>query len=430
MAKINAMKLNADGPTLMNTIRANATQVYQDRIPEATADNIREVGTSILQYQAQANEFVDALVNRIGLVIINSRMAHNPLAPMKKGMMALGQSIEDIYVDLINAQVYSPREAENTLFKRSLPNVYSVFHKVNSQLEYPLTISNEQLKMAFLDYASLDRFIAKLVDSMYSSATQDEYLQMKALLKEYGDKGFYSTVTIPVIEDTASATEAMVQIKATSDAMTFMSQKYNSAGVWNLTPKDDQYLLVTPVINARLDVEVLAKAFNMSRSEFTGHIIVLDELGGLEDMGIAALLVDREWMQVYDTLRTFKTAYNGKGMYWNYFYHVWMIYSVSRFYNAVAFVTGTPTITTFNVEPTAVTLSAGQSVQIVPTVEGTNNPSSRATYIISGNTDNETYVTPLGKVVLGSKEEGPTITVKCTSVVDADKTANCVITVA
>lgn len=426
-----ATTLQADGTQLLNTIRANASQIYQDRIPEATANNITAVGSAILGFEPAQNEFVDALVNRIGLVLINSRIAWNPLKPLKKGMLELGQSIEDVYIDLIKAQTYSPRDAENDLFKRSLPDVYSIFHKVNSQLKYPLTISNEQLKMAFISYQGLDRFISKLVDSMYSSATQDEFLQMKALINDYGTKGLFQTVTISPIVDSASALEAMVQIKAMSDRFTFMSQNYNAAGVWNLCPKDEQYLLVTPEINARLDVEVLAKAFNMGRSEFTGHVIVLDDFGGLEDNGVECVLVDKEWMQVYDTLRTFKTAYNGSGMYWNYFYHVWMIYSTSRFYNAVAFVSGTPTVTTFTVSPETATVAPGGSVQVVPSVVGTNNPTSTATYALTGATDNETFVTPLGKVVLGTKETGTSNTITCTatSIADNTKTATCTITV-
>lgn len=74
----------ANGVNVLNVIRQNATAVYQDRIPEATADNLHEVGDAILTYEAQANEFVNALVNRIGLVILNNRMATNPLAALKR----------------------------------------------------------------------------------------------------------------------------------------------------------------------------------------------------------------------------------------------------------------------------------------------------------------------------------------------------------
>ena len=425
----------ANGVNVLNVIRQNATAVYQDRIPEATAENLHEVGDAILTYEAQANEFVNALVNRIGLVILNNRMATNPLAALKKGRLAVGETIEEIYIDVIKAQTYDPRAAQDTLFKRHLPNVSSVFHSVDSQLNYPLTISNEQLRKAFLSYDSLDRFIAGLVDSMYKSATLDEFIQMKQLISEWNENSRFIVEPITAVTDAASACEAMIKIKAVSDGMTIFNNQMNYAGVWTSTPKDEQYLITTPDFNARMDVDVLAAAFHMDKAEFAGHVIVVDNIGDLGDDGIEAILVDKNWYQVYDYLRTFKTAYNGEGLYWNYFYHVWMVYSLSPFANAVAFGTAAPTVTTLTVTPTTATVKAGGTVQITTTVTGTGDPTSKCTFALTGNTDPETVVSTMGKVILGSKETGSLgtsknqITVTATSVQDTTKTATCTITV-
>lgn len=419
----------ANGVNVLNVIRQNATAVYQDRIPEATAENLHEVGDAILTYEAQANEFVNALVNRIGLVILNNRMATNPLAALKKGRLAVGETIEEIYIDVIKAQTYDPRAAQDTLFKRHLPNVSSVFHSVDSQLNYPLTISNEQLRKAFMSYDSLDRFIAGLVDSMYKSATLDEFIQMKQLISEWNNNGRFIVEPIAPVTDAASAREAMIKIKAVSDGMTIFNNQMNYAGVWTSTPKDEQYLITTPDFNARMDVDVLAAAFHMDKAEFAGHVIVVDNIGDLGDDGIEAILVDKNWYQVYDYLRTFKTAYNGEGLYWNYFYHVWMVYSLSPFANAVAFGTATPTVTTLTVTPETATVKAGGTVQITTSVTGTGDPTSKCSFALTGNTDPETAVNSMGKVILGSKETGPTITVTATSVQDTSKTGTCTITV-
>ena len=425
----------ANGANVLNVIRQNATAVYQDRIPEATADNLHEVGDAILTYEAQANEFVNALVNRIGLVILNNRMATNPLAALKKGRLAVGETIEEIYIDVIKAQTYDPRAAQDTLFKRHLPNVSSVFHSVDSQLNYPLTISNEQLRKAFMSYDSLDRFIAGLVDSMYKSATLDEFIQMKQLISEWNNNGRFIVEPITAVTDAASAREAMIKIKAVSDGMTIFNNQMNYAGVWTSTPKDEQYLITTPDFNARMDVDVLAAAFHMDKAEFAGHVIVVDNIGDLGDDGIEAILVDKNWYQVYDYLRTFKTAYNGEGLYWNYFYHVWMVYSLSPFANAVAFGTATPTVTALTITPTTATVKAGGTVQITTSVTGTGDPTSKCTFALAGNTDPETAVNTMGKVILGSKETGSLgnsknqITVTATSVQDKSKTATCTITV-
>lgn len=425
----------ANGVNVLNVIRQNATAVYQDRIPEATAENLHEVGDAILTYEAQANEFVNALVNRIGLVILNNRMAANPLAALKKGRLAVGETIEEIYIDVIKAQTYDPRAAQDTLFKRHLPNVSSVFHSVDSQLNYPLTISNEQLRKAFLSYDSLDRFIAGLVDGMYKSATLDEFIQMKQLISEWNENKRFIIEPITAVTDAASAREAMIKIKAVSDGMTIFNNQMNYAGVWTSTPKDEQYLITTPDFNARMDVDVLAAAFHMDKAEFAGHVIVVDNIGDLGDDGIEAILVDKNWYQVYDYLRTFKTAYNGEGLYWNYYYHVWMVYSLSPFANAVAFGTATPTVTALTVSPESATVKAGGSVQITTSVTGTGDPTSKCTFAIAGNTDPETVVNTMGKVILGSKEKGSLgtgknqITVTATSVQDTSKTATCTITV-
>lgn len=424
-----------NGVNVLNVIRQNATAVYQDRIPEATAENLHEVGDAILTYEAQANEFVNALVNRIGLVILNNRMATNPLAALKKGRLAVGETIEEIYIDVIKAQTYDPRAAQDTLFKRHLPNVSSVFHSVDSQLNYPLTISNEQLRKAFLSYDSLDRFIAGLVDSMYKSATLDEFIQMKQLISEWNENSRFIVEPITAVTDAASAREAMIKIKAVSDGMTIFNNQMNYAGVWTSTPKDEQYLITTPDFNARMDVDVLAAAFHMDKAEFAGHVIVVDNIGDLGDSGIEAILVDKNWYQVYDYLRTFKTAYNGEGLYWNYFYHVWMVYSLSPFANAVAFGTAKPTVTALTVNPTTTTVKPGGTLQITTTVTGTGDPTSKCTFAIAGNTDPETVVSTMGKVILGSKETGSLgvskkeITVTATSVQDTTKTATCTITV-
>ena len=425
----------ANGANVLNVIRQNATAVYQDRIPVATAENLHEVGDAILTYEAQANEFVNALVNRIGLVILNNRMATNPLAALKKGRLAVGETIEEVYIDVIKAQTYDPRAAQDTLFKRHLPNVSSVFHSVDSQLNYPLTISNEQLRKAFMSYDSLDRFIAGLVDSMYKSATLDEFIQMKQLISEWNNNGRFIVEPITAVTDAASAREAMIKIKAVSDGMTIFNNQMNYAGVWTSTPKDEQYLITTPDFNARMDVDVLAAAFHMDKAEFAGHVIVVDNIGDLGDDGIEAILVDKNWYQVYDYLRTFKTAYNGEGLYWNYFYHVWMVYSLSPFANAVAFGAATPTVTALTVTPTTATVKAGGTVQITTSVTGTGDPTSKCTFALAGNTDPETAVNTMGKVILGSKETGSLgnsknqITVTATSVQDKSKTATCTITV-
>ena len=103
MAKVSAPLNTFDLPgvatsvtavDVLNSIRATASAEYQNRIPEATRENIADVGNAMMNYQPAQNEFLNALVNRIGLVVIQNKLWANPLAPFKRGMLDFGDSIE------------------------------------------------------------------------------------------------------------------------------------------------------------------------------------------------------------------------------------------------------------------------------------------------------------------------------------------------
>ena len=52
---------------ILNTIRENASEIYQQRVPEATRANIQEVGEAITDPNnaVVANEFMSTLLNMI-----------------------------------------------------------------------------------------------------------------------------------------------------------------------------------------------------------------------------------------------------------------------------------------------------------------------------------------------------------------------------
>jgi len=104
---------------LLNAIRTGASADYQERVPEATQENLALVGTSILDYSQARNEFTDALFNKIGLSVIKNKLFENPLREFKKGQLEDGADIEEIFVDIIKASAYDPITAETELFKRA-----------------------------------------------------------------------------------------------------------------------------------------------------------------------------------------------------------------------------------------------------------------------------------------------------------------------
>lgn len=417
-------KLTANSVDILNAVRNSASSTYQERIPVATQDNIREIGNAMMSYQATQNEFLSALVNRIGRVLITSKMYENPLRMFKKGMLEFGETVEEIFVQVAKAHQFDPNTAEKEVFKREIPDVLAAFHRMNTQNFYKATISNDQLRQAFLSYDGITDLIARIVDQMYTGANFDEFLIMKQLIVDGVNDGKFNIVTIP--EPTAENAKSIVStIKGISNKLEFMSSDYNYLGVLTHTRKEDQILIIDAAFDAIIDVEVLASAFNMSKAEFMGQRVLIDNFGTLT--GAYAALVDREWFMVFDNFINFTEQYNGEGLYWNYWYHVWKTYSTSPFCNAILFTTQTQAITSVTISPKTATLAKGANQQFTATVVGTGYVDKSVVWTVSGNSDTKTTINNSGLLHVGEDEtNGLTVTV--TSVVDGEKSDTATVT--
>lgn len=386
--------LNASSVDILNAIRNSASTNYRDFVPTATntTESIRRIGEIIMQYTPLQNEFLNALVNRIARVIITSKMYTNPLSMFKKGLIDFGETIEEIFVNIANPHQYDVEESESKVYAREIPDVRAAFHTLNYKKFYKQTIQNKDLNQAFLSWDGITDLISRIVDAMYTAANYDEFVTTKYMLAKAILDGRLSAITVYAND----AKDAVTKIKGVSNALTFMSNNYNVAGVQTFTDKDDQYLLVNSQFDSEIDVEVLASAFNMSKAEFMGHRILIDGFGTLdvarlnalfkddpnyeepsEDAlkalnAIPAVLVDKNFFMIFDNMYEFTENYNGQGLYWNYFYHTWKTFSMSPFANAIVFVPAVPSVTSVTVSPSAVTCKKGQSVQLSVAVETEN----------------------------------------------------------
>ena len=367
--KIAVNTLNASTIDILNTIRANASLEYQNSVPEVTkATDIPKVGEVLYGYPALANQFINALVNRIALVRVNSATFNNAYAELKKGYLEFGETVEEVFVGIAKAREFSAEKAEARELKRTLPDVRSAFHTMNYRVQYPITIQDEDLRMAFLSINGVQDLIAKIVDAVYTAAEYDEFLLFKYLMI----KAITSGKMYPIAFDDADIKNAAKAFRGASNQLTFMSTKYNASGVHTTTPREDQYIFMDSTFNAEFDVDVLASAFNMEKATFIGKLKLIDDWTTFDserfdvimagsDMiepitqnelalmaNVKAVLIDSEWFQIYDNANRMTEKYVASGMYWNYFYNVWKTVSSSPFSNAIVFVTNSATITPAN----------------------------------------------------------------------------------
>lgn len=410
---------------IVNAIRNSGSENFQRYVPLANAENIVQVGQGILINQQLQNEFITSLVERIGLVVIQQVSLSNPLKKFKRGTMPQGRTIEDIFVDITVEKKYDPEDAETTVFKREIPNVKTLFHERNRQSFYEQTIQEDSLKSAFISWGNFESFVSRIISAIYNSAEVDEYKYMMLLADNYYSKGLFKVEKVVKPDTETTAREFVKKVRSTATKMTlpFGSRDYNALAVHTRSDMEDLHLLINADLEATVDVEVLAKAFNMDKTTFLGHVTVID---GFDSEGLEAILVDREWYMVYDTLQKMETIRNPKGLYWNYFYHVWQVLSVSRFANAVAFVTGdVAEVTQVIIDPVIASIKQGRNHKFNAFVRQTDTVKYEPVWTVVGAGTTEvqlgTSIDEKGVLTIGATQTGE-LKVVATVTFDTDKT--------
>lgn len=363
--KIAISTLNASTLDIINTIRANASQTYQQYVPEITQEKeLAKVGDVLYGYPKLANEFITALVNRIAAVRIKSADFNNKYANLKKGYLEFGDTVVEYFVQIAKAREFSAEKAEKREFKRTIPDVRSAFHVMNYKVQYPITIQNEDLRQAFTSFGGVEDLIAKIINSVTVAAEYDEFLLFKYLIIKAVSHG----KMFPVGVNGADLKNYAVTFRGLANKLEFISTKYNDAGVHTNTDKRSLRVFMDADFNADFDVNVLASAFNMEKADFIGKLQLIDDWTTFDNdrfdviregsdcieevtdaelalmANVKAIIIDEEWFQVYDNLSMFSETYVASGLYWNYFYNIWKTVSSSPFSNAIVVVDNTATI--------------------------------------------------------------------------------------
>lgn len=387
---------------ILNYIHQDASTYYQKFVPKASVDkdNIKQIGAVIMGDATLRNEFISSLVNRIGFVTLTNRVWENPWAVFNKGLVEYGTTVEEIFVDLAKPFEYNVEAGVDNQYKRQIPDVKAAFHVLNWQKFFKVTIQEKDLKQAFLGWDGVQDIISKIIESLSTGLNYAVFMTMKYMIARVILKGQGNAVEVPTVS-AANMKTIIAGIKEISNNWTFLNRKNNLAGVANHTPKDAQYLILTNEFDAIMDVEVLASAFNMDKTEFYGHRILVDGFGEIDndfmkdlftdtngvtsDMyvpitddekaalaKIPAILIDSKFMQIYQNMHEMTEKFNGESIYWNYWLHEWMTFSVSPFAQRMTFVQGTPAVNSIMISPSEATIGVGQRVQLTANVTASN----------------------------------------------------------
>lgn len=340
------MAKNIATPEMLNAIRNDASPTYQAIVPEATRANLLDVGNPIVNnYQKVANEFIDALVNKIIFTVVERQTWKNPLSRLRRNDIPLGFDVEMVQTNPAAAEQYGTGNAEMaSLLTEKLPDSATAYFRLNRKDRYKVTIYNNVLRHAFTSWSNLEDMIAQITDSLYNGNAIDEFLYTKQLISSALAQNKIQTKTTVMPVNEATGKQFMNAVRGLSTAFTFPSAQYNNyqlnggtSARMTWSPIERQIILVRGDVASAVGVDVLSAAFNLNYADYLAPQIIVDSFD--DDGKILAVVADERAFFIATQLRQFAEFFNAAVLGWQYYYHAWDWFSLNPLYNAVALVT-------------------------------------------------------------------------------------------
>lgn len=430
MAIVKTLKSTVTGLDMYNAIRNDAvTNEFRERIPEGTLTNLKDVQQAMAEYTPSYNEFMSALINRIGLVLLNYKLWSNPLGQFKR-KLEYGQTIEEIQTDLIKSELVDPKET-NDPFKKNIPPVGVIFHNVDRQQTYTVTINEDRVRTAFISWDGIKQLTDSVISSLYNQYYLDDYLCCREVLFDALEHKKGLMVPCPYVQDEDTGKNFLKLVKLYAEKMHFLTNKYNAYGFYTFTDRQSLVLFVTPDTKNVLDVDVLAYVFQASMTNIDFQVIVVDEL----PYGVSGVLCDAEFLRIYNYTERSTSLFNPKDLSTQYFLNTRNVYSSSIFKNFVGFADPAK-ISTFQIDPTegSVTGTSGGSLNFTTTIKYTPGivfEDCVPVYSVAPVKEGVTIDADSGILTFtpGAATTGETYTVTATSSLDSGVTSTATVTV-
>lgn len=342
----------------LNAIREISSEIYHQYVPVIEDDtNIGQFADPIINNKVVQNEFISSLINRIVYTQFEIKYFRNPLQVLEGDQIPLGYQGQEIYVNPAKGRKFNPDDFAGLLAKYE-SDVKVQYMSLNMDVQYPVSILRQSLKKAFVSWTDLETFIDQLSNSLYNGAYIDEFKFTKNIVSgAYKDnKAIIEKISAPNTEDLAK----QFITKARTLFLNFQtpSSNYNA---WNkmggygrpivtFTAPEDIIFIIKNDLRAYIDVNVLASAFNIDKTELLGNIITVDNFDVYDDdnnkifdgSNIVGLIADKRWFRIKRQDMFLDTFYNPNNRTWQYYLNLIKMYNFSLFANGVIFATELP----------------------------------------------------------------------------------------
>lgn len=330
-------------PEYPNRGLTNAELIKYLELPE---DIITDLNTlQGQQFVAKANEFLEALYNKVVYSRVFSMDFSNPFKKFDSYPVKFGDTIENIFVEIPKGYKYD-KDATDP-FARVNPVVKAFYASINYEMQYESTIYDSLLRRACLNEYGFMNLIDTILANLAKAVSIDEYFATIKLLSNANIfKGGIETIE-------AGADDAQTAAKATKIIVDTVSQfklpmtANNKSGVMTATPPSRVLIIMKYGLKNSINLDYLTGLFNLSKVGDMPEIIEVDGFkvaqdngqGGEELVGedIDFMIIDTDGFDMHVALQDGGMIYNPKGKYTNHFYNLWKIMSFKLFTNARAF---------------------------------------------------------------------------------------------
>ena len=420
--------------TALNAIRETSIQdntLFARYVPEIQPDtDIGSYAAAITADQNVYNEFFQRLVKKIVYSQVETREFRNKLKGLEGDRLPLGAIGEEIYINPIKGRRFNVDDFAGLLAKYDA-DMKVQYPTINSDIQYPVTITRAKAKTAFTSWEALGNFITGITDALYNGAYIDEYNLTKSLVVDA-----YKTNSVQIETITAPTTAATADAFITKARELFLNMQeptsdynawakvggYGNAVITWSRPEDIVFILRND-ISSVVDVLSLAQAFNLEFKTLLGNIYTVKEFtdaSGEANDKILGIMADRSWFRIKSQDFELDEFYNANNRTWQMYLNVTKMYQYSLFANAVVFATAAPTVKptkiTFNETAPTVEEDATVKLSVVTepfqandTITYTSSDSTKATVAADSNDNKKCVVT-------GVADGSVTITATCGNV--------------
>lgn len=343
-------KLDMTNINMLNAVRQTMSVDYRDRVPVATRENIADIAKTLTDpYNPMArNELVPALVNLIASQSISTEAFRNPLRVLNSNAMPYGNGEQEVYVNFAQGYAHDANISIEDATAIYDSYIMALYHVINFNNDYPVTIWFEDMRGAFLDDYGLRSLVQAKVESVVSACNWDEFMTAKELIASAKRAGHVYPVHVEAVTDQESANALAKQIQSYIDKIQFPNPLYNFAGATSAAKEDTILLFVDPDTKAAMNVDSYASAYNLDRMIPKAQQVLIDNFNN--EKGIVAVLVDKRFFKIREQYRMMVQDNVNRGLRWNNTYTVKEMFSYSLFYPIIVFTTETVSITSLTTE--------------------------------------------------------------------------------